>query len=116
MRHFQSYIKIQITKRLQETLKENNPNLYNLYIYNRGASKESLEELEGLRNLDDILQDLVSYHKGVIKKEPQDSIYYKNLALVEKAYLLLKEGKKEEAKNILSTVDRDSPLAPIAEL
>jgi len=62
------------------------------------------------------LQDVLGYHKGVLEKNPTDSIYYKDLVLVEKAYNLIKAGKKQEAKNILITVPKTSAVAGVARL
>jgi len=65
---------------------------------------------------DSFLQDVISYHIGVLNKTPKNSIYYKNLVLIEKAYNLIKMGKKQEAKNILITIPKTSVLATVAKL
>jgi hypothetical protein len=59
---------------------------------------------------------VINYHLGVLNNEPKDSIYYKNLVLVEKAYLLIQKGKKEEAKRVLARIPKNSQVAPVARL
>jgi len=98
------------------TLKENNYKLYNLYLYSIAANSADSKKLSEIKSSDSLLNDLIAYHKGVIAKKPVDSIYYKDLSQVEKAYLLIKEGKKSEAKNILSTISQTSPVAGVARL
>jgi len=97
-------------------LKENNTKLFNLYQYSINANSANKTGLDNIKSNDALLSDLIKYHKGVIEKNPSDSIYYKNLSLVEKAYKLIKEGKKEEAKNILITVPKTSAVAGVAKL
>ena len=98
------------------TLKNNNPKLYNLYIYSVSANSADANRLSQIKSSDKFLQDVIAYHKGVIAKTPTDSVYYKDLSKIEKAYLLIKEGKKSEAKNILTTIAKNSPVAGVARL
>ena len=97
-------------------LKSNNPKLYNLYSYSAALNGGNKEALAAIKSSDDFLQDVLGYHKGVLNKNPQDSEYYKDLVLVEKAYKLIKEGKKQDAKNILITVPKTSAVAGVARL
>jgi len=97
-------------------LKQNNQKLYSLYLYSKAANSANEKELNKISVNDDLLKDVIAYHKGVIKSKPTDSVYYQNLVLVEKAYLLIKEGKKNEAKNILAKVSKNSALSPVARL
>jgi len=103
-------------KQALEELKNNNPKLYNLYRYSSAANSGSKEALSVIKTDDSFLQDVISYHIGVLNKTPKDSIYYKNLVLIEKAYNLIKMGKKQEAKNILITIPKTSVLATVAKL
>ncbi len=103
-------------KEALETLKENNPKLFNLYIYNLAINEEQRKKLDEVIEPDELLQDLIGYHKAVFEASPNDSVYYKNLSLVEKAYILLKKGDKDGAKNLLMMIDKNSPVAPVAKL
>ena len=98
------------------TLKSNNPKLYSLYSYSVAANSANKAKLEQVSKDSKFLDDVVNYHLGVLAKTPKDSIYYKNLALLQKAYLLIKENKAKEAKNILIQIPQNSAVAPVAKL
>jgi len=100
-----------------EELKADNPKLYALYSYANAVKKrdaQALKPLEGVK--DPILSDLVRYHEAVLQNRAGDSKYYHDLSLVEKAYLALKAGKKDEARRHLALVSEASPVAGIARL
>ena len=97
-------------------LKENNPKLYSLYIYSIGVDKADKELLKSVNKSSAFLDDVVNYHLSVLDKTPKESIYYKNLSLIQKAYLLIKRNKKDEAKNILIQIPKESAVAPVARL
>jgi len=103
-------------KEALNTLKSKNPKLYALYEYSVNANSANLKGLEDIKTTDAFLQDVIKYHQNVIKRTPGDSLYYNNLAVVEKAYKLIKEGKKDEAKELISTVPSNSPVFPVARL
>jgi len=98
------------------TLKDNNLKLYALYSYSVDANSGDKEKLASIKSDDKFLQDVIAYHKSVLENKPKDSIYYKDLALVDKAYILIKGGKIKEAKDILIQISDDSALAPVARL
>ncbi len=98
-----------------EILKANNPKLYELFTYSHLANHQDKKLLE-LHSNDAMLSDLIAYHQGVITKKPKDSIYYHDLAVVEKAYLLIKANKKKDAHALLQTISKTSPLYPVARL
>ncbi len=97
-------------------LKENNPKLYALYNYSIAANSANKEALSKIDKNGEFLEDVINYHLGVIEKNPKDSKYYKNLALLQKAYLMIKENKKDKARTILAQIPKNSTLAPIANL
>jgi len=99
-----------------KVLKENNPKLYELYSYSVAANNQDAKALKSLNSNNDVLSDVINYHKHIVESKVTDSKYYKNLVLVERAYLLIKEGKKKDAKNILAQVPKNSPVAPVARL
>ncbi len=98
------------------SLKDSNPKLYALYKYSFAVNSENKKEINSLSANDTFLKDVIAYHKGVAAKKPTNSEYYKNLVILEKAYLLLKEGKKAKAKNILATIPQNSAVAGVARL
>jgi len=97
-------------------LKNKNPKLYTLYTYSQAVNKEDIKGLEQLSSSDAVISDVINYHKSVLQNRAGDSKYYTNLSLVEKAYLLIKEGKKDKAKNILAQVPKNSAVAAVARL
>jgi hypothetical protein len=98
------------------SLKANNPKLYALYKYSVAANSANKEELSKINKDTKFLEDVINYHISVVDKNPKNSIYYKNLALIQKAYLLIKNNKTKEAKNILIQIPKNSAVAPIARL
>jgi hypothetical protein len=100
-----------------EALRSNNPRLYALYRYARAVETQKPGELkEVTASGDPILQDLARYHEAVLADKAGESRYYPDLSKVEKAYLALKAGKKEEARQALALIGENSPVAGIARL
>jgi len=98
-------------------LKADNPRLYALYRYSRGVEERKPELLkEAAASGDDRIRDLAAYHEAVLADKAGDSRYYADLAKVEKAYLALEAGKKEEARSLLSLIAENSPVAGVARL
>ncbi len=104
-------------KAAQETLKSANPRLWALYLYARAVKSGDAKALDAIPVGDDaLLKDLITYHRAVLGSRPGDSRYYADLSRVEKAYEALKAGHKDEARQLLSAIAENSPLAPIARL
>jgi hypothetical protein len=100
-----------------EELKSNNPKLYSLYLYSTAIKNQDIKTLQELTNGDDkLILDLAKYHINILKNRAGESKYYKDLATLEKAYEYIKEGKKAKAKELLSMIDVQSPVANIANL
>jgi len=97
-------------------LKENNPALYELYTLSQAAKKQDAEALKQLSNSkNDIVADMSRYTASVIEKAPKDSKVYKELAYFEEAYVAIKAGDIQKAKNKLALIDERSPLATLAK-
>ena len=97
-------------------LKDYNPKLYNLYLYSTSVDKKDNKALQSLsKNEDFLLSDLSRYHLNVLSSKAGDSKYYSDLSALEKAYIALKNGKKSEAKAILSMISENSTVAGIAK-
>jgi len=100
-----------------ETLRSKNPTLYALYSYHQSVESndsKKLDELAGSKN--EVIADVSRYSSQVLASKSSESAYYKELSLVEDAYLALKAGKAELAKEKLELIDARSPVASIAEL
>jgi hypothetical protein len=98
-------------------LKENNPALYEVYVFSQAARKEdvkTLSSLAGSKNA--IIADMSRYTAAAIEKKPVDSKLYTELAYFEEAYVLLKKGEVEKAKAKLELIDGRSQLASFAKL
>jgi len=104
-------------KKALEELKSNNPKLYSLYLYSTAIEKKDITTLEKLAAGDDkLLLDLAKYHINILKNRAGDSKYYRDLSILEKAFEYIKEGKKKEAREQLSLIDVQSPIADIVNL
>lgn len=98
------------------TLKADNKDLYALFSYSEAANSANKKALQNVPKSTPLLKDMIDYHISVLNRDPKKSLYYKNLVLVEKAYLLIQQNKKEEAKNILIQIPRNSRVAGVARL
>ncbi len=99
------------------TLKEKNPNLYELFSYMNAVKKRDKEALAALgSSTDEIISDISRYHAAVAGSKVTDSVYYNDLVLVAEAYEALKKGNKDIAKQKLSLIAENSPVSNIANL
>jgi len=97
-------------------LKEKNPALYELYSYAQAAKKQDVATLKQLsKSQNEIIADVSGYHADVAQKQSSDSKLYKDLALLEAAYLAIKSGKTQEAKEKLDLIGERSPVAVLAQ-
>ncbi len=106
-------------------LKSKNKNLYYAYEFQTANKKNDKSLFKEIINSskDENLKDLASYQIASIDgKQDEISSYInnskvallKNMALLDEAYLLLKQGKKSEAKMKLSLIEVNSPLRSVA--
>jgi len=101
----------------RKILQEKNPKLYALFAYMQAVEKHDSDALKTLgANSDTMISDMSKYHAAVLDSKVVDSVYYQELALVEEAFEALKNGKKKIAKQKLSLVAENSPVASIARL
>ncbi len=107
-------------------LKDKNINLYYAYRLQVASKKNDTDIFKEVKDnaKDKYLSDLASYQLASLSKKSDKLNGYidnskagllKNFALLEDAYLLLKEKKKEQAKIKLSSIEVDSPLKNIAK-
>lgn len=100
-----------------DTLKSKNQSLYELYQYSlavKAKDSKTLNELANSKN--SVIADISSYHSQILASKSSDSLYYKEMSMIEDAYLAIKAGKVKEAREKLELVDTRSPVAPLAEL
>jgi len=98
-------------------LQSNNPALYELYSYAEAVKSKDAKRLEELaKSKDSLIADVSQYTSQVLLSKGSDSTYYKEMSLIEDAYLALKAGKSDVAKEKLELIDARSPVTPIADL
>jgi hypothetical protein len=100
-----------------ETLKKKNPALFELYTFSQAAKNQDanvLNTLTGSKN--SIIADASKYTAAAIEKKPVDSKLYKEMALLEEAYVSIKAGDVKSAKAKLELIDERSPLSMLARL
>ncbi len=98
-------------------LKEKNPILFELYSYNRAVKNGNLKELESLKkSKNSTISDISNYHLAVMQQRDVSSKLYNDMAIVNSANLLIKQGKMVEARNQLALIDEKSPLYNISKI
>ena len=98
-------------------LQSNNPALYELYSYAEAVKSKDTKKLEELtKSKNSLIVDVSQYTGQALVSKSSESVYYKEMSLVEDAYLALKAGKSDLAKEKLELIDARSPVAPIADL
>jgi len=96
-------------------LKENNPALFELYSYAQAVKNQDIKTLDSLsKSTNSVVADSSKYTAGVLNKKPVDSKLYKEMALLEEAYLAIEAGNTNVAKDKLELIDERSPLGVIA--
>ncbi len=99
------------------TLKEKNPALFELFSYAQATKKQDIKTLKALAgSSSEVISDVSAYSASTLQKRSSDSKLYKDMALFEEAYLLIKAGDTKGAKAKLELIDERSPLARLAQL
>ena len=98
-------------------LQSNNPALYELYSYAEAVKSKDAKRLDELaKSKNSLIADISQYTGQVLTSKSSGSAYYKEMSLIEDAYLAIKAGKSDVAKEKLELIDARSPVAPIADL
>lgn len=98
-------------------LKEKNPALYELFTYAQAAKNKDVKVLGSLTSSTNrVIADASKYTAAAIEKKPIDSKLYKEMALLEEAYLAIKAGDIKSAKAKLELIDERSSLSMLAQL
>ena len=100
-----------------EVLKNKNPLLFELYSFSQAAKNQDVSALNALKSSkNSIISDSSKYVVGAIEKKPVDSKLYKEMALLEEAYIFIKAGDMSSAKSKLELIDERSSLSMLAKL
>ena len=98
-------------------LKEKNPALYELFTYAQASKSEDIKALTAMTSSsNEVLADASAYTKATLEKKPSNSRVYKEMAILENAYLSLQSGDTKSAKEKLALIDEKSQLYTIASL
>lgn len=99
------------------TLKEKNPALFELFTFAQASKNKDTKVLETLsKSTNEVVADSSAYAAAAIEKKKSDSTLYKEMAMIEDAYLDIKAGKVKDAQNELGLIGEDSPLSMLAAL
>ncbi|MDD5405572.1 MAG: hypothetical protein PHE73_01365 [Sulfurovaceae bacterium] len=98
-------------------LEKNNQPLYELYSYQIASQKNDNKQLQELsKSNNQMIADLSGYAVGSLTNKPKDSVYYQDLATIEKAYEAISKKDFVKAKELLDTIDEKSPMYSVAKL
>ena len=107
----------------QKELQENNALLYDAWKLQQALKANDDKALESLKSSkSEVVSDIASYELATLKQDSsalnsysndKDAIY-RDIALLNEAVLLMKNGKKDEAKARLSMIDDKSSLKKTA--
>ncbi len=108
--------KAEDTQALQ-TLKEKNPALFELFSYAEAVKKQDLNALNSLAgSKNEVIADSSKYIAATLENKNSDSKLYKEMGLLQDAYLAIKAGDIKSAKAKLELIDERSSLAMLASL
>ncbi|MGX3010260.1 hypothetical protein ACWIUD_01675 [Helicobacter sp. 23-1044] len=114
---------------LRADLQKSNKNLYELFLLKDALNNGNIAQLQEVAqnadkknaNESDLAQFLANYHFASFERDVENlsksgKFAIGDFAKVQEAYLLLKDGKISEAKNILSAIPSDSTLKELVDL
>ena len=100
-----------------QTLKEKNPALFELFTYAQAVKKQDVKALSALAGSSNaVIADSSKYVAATLENKSSDSKLYKEMALLQEAYLAIKAGDTKSAKAKLELIDERSSLAMLASL
>lgn len=108
-----------------KVLQENNAQLYDAWRLSRAVEQNDAALLEALtKSSAAAVADVAAYELAVMKKDAamlddyamRPNAFYRDLALVEQALLLMKNNETEKAQQKLASVDSESALDRVAKL
>lgn len=105
-----------------QTLKNDNPRLYDLWMLSQAIGKNDAAALEALKHSDALgVADIAAYEAAAMKSDKNglegytkmQGALYKDLALVELAVMALQQGNVDEAHKKIALIPEDSPMYPV---
>jgi len=100
-----------------DTLKKKNPALFELYSYAQAAKKRDKAVLSTLSQSNNtVVSDASRYTLAVMEEKTTDSALYKEMTLLEEAYLAIQNKEIKKAEEKLGMIDPRSPVATLAQL
>ncbi len=100
-----------------QTLKAKNPALFELFSYAQAVKNKDIKALNSLAGSSNaVIADSSKYVVATLDNKSSDSKLYKEMALLEEAYLAIKAGDIKSAKAKLELIDERSSLATLASL
>ena len=100
-----------------QTLKEKNPALFELFSYTQAVKKKDVKALNTLAGSSNaVIADSSKYVVATLENKSSDSKLYKELALLEAAYLAIKAGDVKSARSKLELIDERSSFSMLASL
>ena len=100
-----------------QTLKEKNPALFELFSYTQAVKKKDVKALNTLAGSSNaVIADSSKYVAATLENKSSDSKLYKELALLEAAYLAIKAGDVKSARSKLELIDERSSVSMLASL
>jgi hypothetical protein len=109
----------------KDELKSLAPSLYEAYQLSRAVANGDQNELDALKSSKNrVIADLATYQKATLSKDVklldnytyEQNAIYKDFAIIESAFLLIKESKIKEAKEKLRSISIESPMYKISRL
>ncbi len=100
-----------------QTLKEKNPALFELFTYSQAVKNKDVNALNALAGSSNaVIADSSKYVAATLENKSSDSTLYKEMALLDAAYLAIKAGDIKGAKAKLELIDERSSLSMLASL
>ena len=98
-------------------LESTNPALLELFFYAQATKNRDIKTLKTLSaSKNSVISDASAYASAALENKNSDSKLYREMALLEEAYLAIKSGDSKTAKSKLELIDERSPLAMLASL
>jgi hypothetical protein len=108
----------------EQTLKNDNPKLYDVWKLSRGIAQNDVTVLDGLKNSEAFgVADIAQYESATIKGDEKlidaytkkQGALYKDLALLELAVKSIEKGEVASAHEKIALIPQDSPVFQVAQ-
>ena len=98
-------------------LQDKNPALFELFSYKNAMENNNTEVLKTLSSSNnELVSDIAGYHLAIMNGTEATSKLYAEVAVLNNAHLLIKEGKVSEASDELSQIEESSALYNISKI